>query len=55
MELEGETAEGIWRVVREVYNRTSLSNTGLEQRDESRGKCIRLCYDNRNQAEKRLC
>jgi len=43
--LEREVVEDIQRVEREFYNGTSLSNTKLEQRNESKGKCIGLCYE----------
>ena len=43
MELGREIAEGIRRVEEEVYDGTSLDNTKLGQRDESRSGCVRLC------------
>ena len=41
--LGRKTAEGIWRVA-EVYNKASLSNTRLGQRNKSRSGYIGLCY-----------
>ena len=39
-----EIAESIWEVEREVYNETSLGNSRLGQRNESRDGWIGLCY-----------
>jgi len=45
IELEREVVKEIWRVEREFYNGTSLSNTRLEQRNKSKGKYIGLYYE----------
>ena len=44
MGVGNKTEEVIWSIEEEVYDRTSLGNTRLGQRNKSRDKYIRLCY-----------
>jgi len=44
MKLEREIVESIWVIKKEIYNRISLDNVRLEQRDEIRSKCVRFYY-----------